>query len=190
MSEENNRNQKIVFAGGCFWCTEASFNPEFGVVSATSGYIGGHIKNPNYSQVSSGDTGAVEVVEVVYNPENNNFKRLLVNFWKGIDPTDAGGQFADQGSQYHTGIYYFNEEQKKLAEESKQILENSKKFSSPIVVPIIDGTNLDFTPAEEYHQKYAEKNELHYNMYKKGSGRAGFIHDNWENDHTFDEFVK
>lgn len=186
---EEDKNEKIIFAGGCFWCTEASFNPEFGVVSATSGYIGGSVKNPNYSQVSSGNTGAVEAVEVIYLPSNMNFQKLLVNFWKGIDPTDADGQFADQGTQYHTGIYYFTSDQKKLAEESKNILENSKKFNSPIVVPIIDGANLDFTPAEEYHQKYADKNPIHYYMYKKGSGRAGFIEKNWVHDHTFDEFL-
>lgn len=182
--------EKVIFAGGCFWCTEASFNPEFGVVSAVSGYVGGSIKNPTYSQVSTGDTGAVEAVLVEYNPEQTNFKKLLVNFWHSIDPTDADGQFADKGTQYHTGIYYFNDSQKKLAEESKQILEDSKKFSSPIVVPIIDGRDLDFTEAEEYHQKYAEKNSLHYNLYKKGSGRAGFIEKNWKGDKTFETFLK
>lgn len=185
----NQLEQKIVFAGGCFWCTEASFNPEFGVISAVSGYMGGQVHNPTYKQVSTGDTGATEAVLVTYDPKQTNLKKLLVNFWKSIDPTDPNGQFADQGSQYHTGIYVYNDEQRKVAEESKKVLENSKKFSQ-IVVPIIDATNLEFYPAEDYHQKYSEKNPGHYTMYKNGSGRTSFIHDNWAEDHTFEEFLK
>lgn len=182
--------QKIVFAGGCFWCTEASFNPDFGVVSAISGYFGGKFPNPTYEQVSHHETDHRESVIVYFEPGENNFKKLLVNYWHSVNPTQADGQFSDIGFQYTSAIYYFTDEQKKLAEESKKVLEDSKKFSDQkIVVEILDGKDLVFYPAEEYHQDYAEKNPVRYEYFKKGSGRTDFIKNNWKGDKTFENFM-
>jgi peptide methionine sulfoxide reductase msrA/msrB len=188
---KNNELQKMVFAGGCFWCTQASFNPEFGVVEAFSGYFGGKFPNPTYEDISSGETDHREVVLVYFNPASTTAKKMLVNFWHDVNPTQADGQFADIGKQYQTAIYYFNEEQKKLAEESKKILQDSKKFDeAKIVTEILDGQNLEFYPAEEYHQDYSEKNPVRYEYYKNGSGRSKFIKDNWLGDKTFEEFLQ
>ena len=182
--------QKIAFAGGCFWCTEASFSPEYGVAEAVSGYMGGTVEGPTYEQVSSGTTGAREAVLVYFDNNVVSLKKLLVNYWTHIDPTQTNGQFHDIGSQYQTAIYYFSSEQKKVIEESKRVLEDSGKFNQPITVEILDASKFNFYPAESYHQKYATKNPMQYSMYKKGSGRAGFIRDHWENDKTFDNFLK
>jgi peptide methionine sulfoxide reductase msrA/msrB len=188
---ENGELQKMIFAGGCFWCTAASFNPEYGVVEAFSGYFGGKFPNPTYEQISNHETDHREVVLVYFNPASTTAKKMLVNFWHDIDPTQTDGQFADIGFQYTTAIYYFNEEQKTLAEESKNILENSKKFADKkIVTEILSGSGLIFYPAEEYHQDYAEKNPVRYEYYKNGSGRAQFINENWLGDKTFDGFLK
>lgn len=177
--------QKAVFSGGCFWCTEASFSPEYGVVQAISGFFGGTSKNVSYE--NHGDHR--EGVLIYFNNASTSYKKLLVNYWKHIDPTQENGQFADVGPSYKTAIYYFSDEQKKLAEESKQILGDSKKFDQPIAVEILDGAGFQFYPAEEYHQDYADKNPVRYNYYKQGSGRADFIHKYWDNDATFEEFL-
>lgn len=182
--------QKIVFAGGCFWCTEASFNPDFGVKEIISGYFGGTFPNPTYEDVSAHKTDHREAVIVYFENSNTNFKKLLVNYWHDIDPTQADGQFHDIGHQYTNAIYYFTDEQKKLAEESKKVLEDSKKFADKkIAVEIIDGKDFVFYPAEEYHQDYAEKNPVRYEYFKKGSGRADFVKNNWKGDKTFDTFL-
>lgn len=186
----NGKLDKLVFAGGCFWCTEAAFNPEFGVTSAVSGYFGGKFQNPTYEEVSNHETDHREAVQVYFNPASTTVRKLLVNYWHDIDPTQADGQFHDIGFQYTPAIYYFSEEQKKLAEESKKILEDSKKFGDKkITVEILDGRELTFYPAEEYHQDYSEKNPVRYEYYKKGSGRTDFIKNNWKDDHTFDSFL-
>lgn len=181
---------KMVFAGGCFWCTEAVFNPLFGVVSATSGYFGGKTGNPTYEQVSNHETDHREAVEVLYEDTTENIKRLLVNYFKDIDPTQEDGQFHDVGYQYTTAIYYLREVERDLAQEAKRVLEESLKFGSrKIAVQILDGRGLVFYKAEDYHQKYSENNKLKYDLYKKGSGRADFIKNNWIQDHTFDKFL-
>lgn len=178
--------QKSVFSGGCFWCTEASFDPEYGVVQAVSGFFGGTSPNPTYE--SHGDHR--EGVLVYFNNASTSYKKLLVNYWKHIDPTQDNGQFADIGSSYKTAIYYFNNEQKELANESKTILQESKKFGDKkIVVEILNGTDYAFFPAEEYHQDYAEKNPVRYDYYKTGSGRSDFVKTNWKEDKTFDSFL-
>lgn len=178
--------QKAVFSGGCFWCTEAVFNPEYGVVQAVSGFFGGTATSVSYE--NHGDHR--EGVLIYFNNASTSYKKLLVNYWKHIDPTQVDGQFADVGSSYKTAIYYFNAEQKKLAEESKKILEDSKKFDQPIAVEILDGAPFTFYPAEEYHQDYSIKNPTRYEYYKEGSGRSDFIHKYWDNDKTFDNFLK
>lgn len=180
---ESGELQKAVFAGGCFWCTEASFNPEYGVVTAISGFFDGSIpENPTYENHGNYREGVL----VYFDNASTTYKKLLVNYWHSIDPTQEDGQFADIGESYKTAIYYFNDEQKVLAEESKNILEISKKFGDKkIAVEINDGRGQTFFPAEEYHQDYADKNPVRYEYYKNGSGRTGFIKENWHGDKTF-----
>ena len=170
------------FAGGCFWCVEADFEKHEGVVEAISGYMGGEVENPTYKQVSSGNTGHREAVEVRYNPEVISYQELLDIFWRLHDPTDAGGSFVDRGFHYGSAIYYANEEQQRLAEGSKEALETSGKFDEPIATEIASAD--EFYVAEEYHQDYYEKSAVRYRFYRAGSGRDGFIKRNWEGDTT------
>ena len=127
---------QATFAGGCFWCTESDFEKVKGVVEVVSGYTGGHKEDPNYREVSAGTTGHTEAIQVTYDPQQVSYEELLDVFWRHIDPTDAGGQFVDRGSQYRSAIFYHNETQKQLAEKSKQALEKSGRFSKPIVTEI------------------------------------------------------
>lgn len=180
MTKEEGNWQKATFAGGCFWCTEADFEKLPGVVRVVSGYTGGHKENPTYSEVSSGMTGHVEAVQVHYDPSKITYRELLDYFWKHIDPTDGGGQFVDRGSQYRSAIFYHDEEQKRLAEKSKEALEKSGKFGKPIVTEIIKFTK--FYEAEEYHQDYYKKSSVKYNLYRYGSGRDQFLKEAWEKD--------
>jgi methionine-S-sulfoxide reductase len=165
------------FAGGCFWCMQPPYDQLPGVVSTTVGYTGGFKPYPTYEEVSSGQTGHLEAVRIVYDPAKVDYNDLLRIFWQSIDPTDPGGQFADQGSQYHTAIFYHDEEQRKLAEASKAELAASGRFKKPIVVPILLAK--PFYPAEDHHQKYYRKSTIHYKMYKAGSGREGFLNQTW-----------
>lgn len=168
---------RATFAGGCFWCMEPPFEKIDGVVSVTSGYTGGKETGPSYEEVSSGRTGHVEAVQVKYDPRKVSYDYLLQVFWRQINPTDDGGQFADRGKQYRTGIYVHNQHQKKLAEASKRKLEKSGVFKKPIVTQIIRATA--FYPAEGYHQDYYKKNPSHYKQYRRGSGREGFLEKTW-----------
>ena len=169
--------EKATFAGGCFWCMQPVFDQKKGVVSTSVGYTGGTKENPTYEEVSSGKTGHTEAIEVVYDPAQVSYAELLDAFWTSIDPTDPRGQFADQGSQYRTAIFYHNEEQKRLALESKEKLQKSGKFDPPIVTEIIPAS--PFYKAEDEHQKYYVKNAGHYYLYKAGSGREGFLNRVW-----------
>ena len=172
-------NQKTaLFAGGCFWCIEAPFRQLEGVLDVTAGYTGGQIENPTYQEVSSGGTGHYEAVLVTYDPEKIGYEQLLDVFWRQIDPTDKGGQFADRGTQYRTAIFYMDEEQRNTAKESKKRLDLSGKFDGPVVTDVLPAQ--PFYPAEEYHQDYARKNVLHYTTYKEGSGRAGYLETTWQ----------
>lgn len=166
------------FAGGCFWCMESAFEKLDGVKEVISGYTGGHVPNPTYEDVSSGRTGHVEAVLVRYDPAKVSYAQLLDFFWKTIDPTDAGGQFVDRGSQYRTAIFYHTDEQKRLAEASKQELEKSGIFRKPIVTDILPAQV--FYPAEEYHQDYYKKNPMRYQRYRLNSGRDQFLKKIWE----------
>ena len=165
------------FAGGCFWCVEADFEKVPGVVKVVSGYTGGPKENPTYEEVSSGRTGHVEAVQVYYDPSRITYEGLLEVFWRHIDPTDPGGQFADRGSQYQSAIFYHDEEQKRLAEKSKETLNSSGKFTRPIVTEIVKFTR--FYEAEGYHQDYYKKNPLRYSYYRHGSGRDPFLEKAW-----------
>ncbi len=177
-SSENGSNLKIAtFAGGCFWCVEKPFDNTEGVIEAISGYTGGELENPTYEQVSSGKTKHVEAVQVKYNPHVISYKELLEIFWHQINPTDAGGQFADRGYQYTTSIFYHNEEQKKIAEESKKELEESGKFDEPIATRIEPAQT--FYKAEEYHQDFYKKDPERYNNYHYHSGRQPYIEKVW-----------
>jgi peptide methionine sulfoxide reductase msrA/msrB len=169
-----------VFAGGCFWCTEADFEKVNGVVDAVSGYTGGSKVDPTYEEVSAGGTGHVEAVKVIYDPAKVSYEELLHWFWRHIDPTDAGGQFVDHGSQYRSVIFYADEAERQAAEASKKELAASGRFSKPIVTEIQPlGT---FYPAEDYHQDYYKKNPLRYRFYRSGSGRDQFLETAWKDD--------
>ena len=170
-------SETAVFAGGCFWCMEPPFEKLDGVHSAVSGYAGGRTKDPTYEEVSDGGTGHTEVVQITYDPKKVTYAQLLEVFWKNIDPTVKDRQFCDTGSQYRTGIFYASEEQKRLAEESKAALEESKPFKAAIVTEI---TALDtFYAAEEHHQDYYVKNPVRYGYYRKGCGRDRRLKELW-----------
>jgi len=171
-----------VFAGGCFWCTEADFEKVDGVVDAISGYTGGKEVDPSYEQVSSGRTGHVESVKVIYDPKKVTYEELLHVFWRTMDPTDDGGQFVDRGTQYRSAIFYADEEQHRLAEASKKNLAESGPFDRPIVTQILPLG--PFYPAEEYHQDYYKKNPIRYNWYRSGSGRDRFIEMTWSDEES------
>lgn len=165
------------FAAGCFWCTESDFEKLDGVIEATSGFIDGHTKNPTYKQVSAGNTGYTEAVEVRYDDSKVSYQQLLDHFWKNVDPLDAGGQFCDRGSQYRSGIYYHDEEQKKLAEASRDALDRSGKLPARIVTEIKAATR--FYAAEKYHQDYYKKNTVRYKYYRWGCGRDRRLEELW-----------
>jgi peptide methionine sulfoxide reductase msrA/msrB len=175
---EKNENLKIAtFAGGCFWCTEADFEKTPGVVKVISGYTGGSKENPTYEEVSSGKTGHLEAIQVYYDPEKITYEGLLDIFWRHIDPTDAGGQFVDRGSQYRSAIFYGDEEQKRIAEKSKEALQKSETFKKAVATEILKLGK--FYSAEDYHQDYYKKNPLRYQYYRFGSGRDQFLESVW-----------
>ena len=166
-----------VFAGGCFWCMEPPFDKLDGVISTTSGYIGGKKDYPTYEQIGTGLTGHTEAVQVVYDPKRVTYARLLEVFWRNIDPTVRNAQFCDHGPQYRSGIFYLDEEQKRLAEASRAALEKSKPFKAEIVTEITRATT--FWPAEDYHQDYYLKNPLRYKYYRGSCGRDARLTELW-----------
>lgn len=169
--------QKATFAGGCFWCVEEAMDKVPGVISTTSGYMGGSKKTPTYEEVSTGRTGHTEVVQVVYDPKKVSYERLLEQFWVNHDPTVDNRQFCDAGSQYRPAIFWHSEEQKRLADASKAKWDKEKPFKQPIVTPVAKAT--DFWPAEEYHQDYYKKNPIRYRFYVNGCGRYARLDDLW-----------
>ncbi len=179
MTEQSSYKQ-ATFAGGCFWCMEPSFEKLEGVVDVVAGYTSGQEIDPRYEEVSSGRTGHREAVVVTYDPTKVTYEELVETFWRQIDPTDDGGQFADRGPQYRTAIFYHDPQQQRLAEESKKTLADSGKFQKPIVTEIIEASV--FYPAEEYHQNYYKTNAQHYNQYKYFSGREPFLRKTWPQD--------
>ena len=170
--------EKATFAGGCFWCMESPYEMLEGVKEVISGYTGGKKVNPTYEEVSSGITGHLEAIEIVYDPSVVSYDKLLDVFWRNIDPTDAGGQFVDRGGQYRSAIFYHTEDQKKAAEAAKQRLARSGVFSKPIVTEIIPAAT--FYKAEEYHQDYYKKNPVRYKFYRFNSGRDQFLEKVWK----------
>jgi len=171
------RLEKATFAGGCFWCMEEALDKVDGVVSTTSGYAGGQKPNPTYEEVSAGGTGHAESVQVLFDPSKISYEKLLNVFWHNIDPTTPDRQFCDKGRQYRSAIFYHNENQKRLAEESKKLVEQSKAFKEAIVTEIVPAS--EFYPAEEYHQDFYQKNPLRYKFYKYSCGRAQRLQELW-----------
>jgi peptide methionine sulfoxide reductase msrA/msrB len=179
MEEKGNKLELATFAGGCFWCMESDFEKVDGVVEVISGYTGGSKEDPTYEEVSTGMTGHFEAVQVHYDPMKITYGQLLDIFWSHIDPTDPGGQFADRGSQYRTAIFYHDEEQKKLAEQSREKLDRSGRFERPIVTEILPLSR--FYEAEGYHQGYYKNSQMRYKLYRESSGRDQFLNKVWEN---------
>jgi peptide methionine sulfoxide reductase msrA/msrB len=175
--EHNKDYELATFAGGCFWCMVKPFEEQLGIIKVVSGYTGGHKENPTYKEVCSETTGHAEAVQITFDPSLFSYQKLLELFWQQIDPTDAGGQFFDRGESYRPEIFYHTDEQREEAEASKLELSMSGRFDRPIMTSITPASV--FYPAEEYHQDYHHKNPTHYQMYRHGSGRDTFIHNNW-----------
>lgn len=174
----DTKTETAVFAGGCFWCMEPPFEKLEGVREVISGYTGGLKENPTYEEVSSGGTGHLEAVQVIYDPAKVSYSKLLDVFWRQIDPTDAGGQFVDRGAQYRSAIFYHSEEQRRLAEQSKEAIGQSGRFSKkPIVTEILPEGR--FYRAEGYHQDYYKENPIRYRLYRFNSGRDQFLRKVW-----------
>ena len=173
----NTPYQTAIFAGGCFWCMEPPYDKLDGVISTTSGYTGGNKENPTYKEVSRGGTGHTEAIQIVYDPTRISYEELLNEFWHNIDPTNASGQFCDRGSQYRSEIFYQNDEQKKLATQSKAALIELKPFDAPVVTGVTQASM--FYPAEDYHQDYYQKNPVRYKFYRYGCGRDKRLEELW-----------
>ena len=169
------------FAGGCFWCMEPPFDVLDGVAATISGYIGGNTENPSYEQVSAGNTGHAEAVQVTYDPSKVSYEKLLEVFWQNVDPTTPDRQFCDRGSQYRTGIFYHNDAQKAAAQASKSKVDETKPFAEPVVTEITAAGT--FYPAEDYHQDYYKKNPLRYKFYRFNCGRDQRLEELWGSSH-------
>ena len=177
LHNESENQGVAIFAGGCFWCMEAPFETLPGVIAVYSGYTGGSEHAPTYSQVSASRTQHLEAVLIYYRPQDVSYQELVDRFWRSIDPTQGDGQFADIGLQYTTAIFAIDDHQHQVATQSKNELNRSGKFSKPIAVKILKSSI--FWPAEGYHQDYYKTNPVHYNRYKYGSGRAGYLKKTW-----------
>ncbi|MDQ6961271.1 MAG: peptide-methionine (R)-S-oxide reductase MsrB [Mariprofundaceae bacterium] len=180
--------QLATFAGGCFWCMEAPFEKKQGIQAVISGYIGGHANDATYEKVSSGTTTHLEAIQIHFDPSQISYDTILTLFWQQIDPTDAGGSFADRGTQYRSAIFFHNEEQQQLAQKSKETLNQSGRFAKEIVTEIHPATA--FYPAEAYHQDYHQKNPLRYGYYRSGSGRDQFLQEIWQKKHIHPDYRK
>ena len=172
--------ETAIFAGGCFWCVEASFEKVHGVGEVESGYTGGTSENPTYKQVCSQETGHLEAVRVTYDANKVSYSELLQHFWRMVDPTDDGGQFVDRGESYTSAIFAMNDSQREAATQSRQDLEDTERFNSPIVTPIKTATT--FYTAEDYHQDYYRTHPVKYKTYRYFSGRDQFINEAWGKD--------
>jgi peptide-methionine (S)-S-oxide reductase len=175
MSKTNMK--KATFAGGCFWCMVKPFDELPGIINVISGYTGGHLTNPSYEQVKTGESGHYEAVQITYDPSIFTYETLLDLYWPQIDPTDDQGQFIDRGSQYRTAIFYEDEEQKSLAEKSFSKLEKDGPFKEPLVTKILPAS--PFYEAEVEHQSFYKKNPKKYQQEREESGREQFIDKHW-----------
>lgn len=173
--KEQPATATAVFAGGCFWCMEPPFDKLDGVVATISGYTGGTVAAPTYQQVSAGRTGHYEAVQIRYDPKKVSYEKLLSVFWRQVDPFDAGGQFCDRGQQYATAIFASNDEERRLAERSKE--EVARQLGKAIVTPVLPAAT--FYPAEDYHQDYYQKNPVRYHYYRFSCGRDKRLEQVW-----------
>jgi peptide-methionine (S)-S-oxide reductase len=176
-SDNSKRNAIATFAGGCFWCMEPPFDAEPGVFETIVGYTGGHLENPSYQQVAAGGSGHAESIRIIFDPAVVGYERMLEIFWKNIDPLDPNGQFCDKGSQYRSAIFYHSEEQKKLAEASRKLIEASGFLSGSVATEIVSASK--FYPAEEYHQDYYIKNPIRYKFYRRACRRDKRLAELW-----------
>lgn len=176
-ADDGSQTAKATFAGGCFWCMEEVYEKVDGVISVISGYTGGKLAHPTYEQVSAGGTGHAESVEIIYDPQKVSYERLLEVFWHNVDPTTPNAQFCDHGSQYRSAIFYHDETQKRLIDESKKAVESSKSFPQPIVTEIVPSEI--FYQAEDYHQDFYKKNPVRYKFYKWNCGRSQRLEQLW-----------
>ena len=174
--KEPEKLETAIFAGGCFWCMEPVFDRLPGVVSVTPGYTGGRTRDPDYREVSGGESGHAEAVRIVFDPARLGYRELVDLFWRNIDPTTVNRQFCDFGSQYRSAIFFLSSEQKRVAEESRRELEEARP-ERPIVTEIRPASS--FYPAEEYHRQYYKKNPLNYQIYHKNCGRTGRLKELW-----------
>src|SRR5436190_1197001 len=177
MADPLPQSRTAVFAGGCFWCIQPAFDKAPGVIKTVVGYSGGSEPNPSYELVTSEKTQYRESIEIVYDPAKISYEQLLDIYWKQIDPTQADGQFTDIGPSYRAAIFYGSDEEKKIAEASKQKLASSGKFKKPIVTEILP--TMKFYSAKDYHQKYYQQNPEHFEAFEHGSGRVSFQKKNW-----------
>jgi methionine-S-sulfoxide reductase len=175
--DEQTGTETAILAGGCFWCMEADYEKLDGVLEVVSGYAGGHLEHPTYKQVSSGQSGHLEVVRITYDANKTGYKEILDFFWRHVDPTRDDGQFCDRGSQYRPAIFYQNEKQFESAVSSRNEINASKPFSEPLKVEILKAGK--FYPAEEYHQDYYRKNPIRYSFYRFNCGRDARIEQLW-----------
>lgn len=178
--KDNMHSAEAVFAGGCFWCTEAGFEKIPGVTEVISGYMGGHVKNPKYKQVSSGTTGHIEVIKVIYNDSLVSYDDLLDYLWRQIDPTDNGGQFVDRGAQYRPAIFIANNNQQVSVDKAIDKLNASGRYKNKINIDVLPET--EFYAAEDYHQNYYKRNPLRYKFYRYNSGRDQYLKKVWTKD--------
>ena len=167
-----------VLAGGCFWCIQPAFDKAKGVIKTVVGYCGGTEPNPTYEIVSSEKTGYRESIQITYDPTTISYDQVLDIYWRQIDPTQSDGQFTDIGPSYRAAIFYGNDDEKKIAETSKEKLARSGKFNKPIVTELLPATK--FYKAKAYHQKYYQQNPEHFEAFEEGSGRVSFKKKAWE----------
>ncbi|MEM1082221.1 MAG: peptide-methionine (S)-S-oxide reductase MsrA [Pseudomonadota bacterium] len=176
------------FGGGCFWCMEPPYDKLDGVISTTSGFMGGRLSNPSYRDVTTGTTGHVEVVQVRYDPDKISYEDLLYVYWRNVDPLTNNRQFCDRGEPYRPVIFAHGETQAELANASRQALIDAARFDDPIIVPVEPAA--EFWPAEDYHQDYYEKNPIRYRYYRFSCGRDGRLEDLWGDEARADEFIE
>jgi methionine-S-sulfoxide reductase len=178
--DSSPENKTAVLAGGCFWCIQPGFDKAKGVIKTVVGYCGGTEPNPTYQLVSSEKTGYRESIQITYDPAKISYDQLLDIYWRQIDPTQSDGQFTDIGPSYRAAIFFSNDEEKKIAEASKEKLARSGKFKKPIVTEILPA--MKFYPAEAYHQKYYQQNAEHFEAFEEGSGRTSFQKKTWSKE--------
>ena len=176
----DDKTAVATFGFGCFWCTEADFDKVPGVLKTISGYMGGHVKNPTYQQVSRGNTGHTEVVQITYDPAKVTYAQLLQHYWRNVDPFDRNGQFCDRGSQYRPAIFTHSEAQARIAQDSRRAIDTSGRFDTKIVVEVTPAS--EFTTAETYHQDFYKKNPAHYWRYRIGCRRDDRLKRIWGKD--------